>query len=210
MTSPPSGRRDRKRQATLDLLAQTAFDLFEQQGYDAVTMEQIAQAADVAKGTLYNHFPVKEALLRHQFHRELAEQWPALRQTMAAESNAIARLRLFFWAAADWAQAHQRYLPHYLRHRLGQAFQTDAAERSGTEPIFQHLLADAQAAGHIRGDLDVVRLAGYLQFQYLAALMRWLAMPDTRIEDELAAMLDLFLRGAGMQTSHAHVAHNPP
>ncbi|CAJ0730919.1 hypothetical protein R77592_02498 [Ralstonia mannitolilytica] len=55
-----TGRRERKRLQTLDHLAATAFALFEQHGYDAVTMEQIAAQADVSKGTLYNHFPLKE------------------------------------------------------------------------------------------------------------------------------------------------------
>ena len=58
MSSSPSpieaGRRERKRIQTLDHLAATAFSLFEQHGYDAVTMEQIAAQADVSKGTLYN------------------------------------------------------------------------------------------------------------------------------------------------------------
>ena len=47
-----AGRRERKRNQTLDHLAATAFSLFEQHGYDAVTMEQIAAQADVSKGTV--------------------------------------------------------------------------------------------------------------------------------------------------------------
>ena len=82
-----SGRRERKRQRTANLIAETAFQLFEIHGYDAVTMERIAVEADVAKATLYKYFPVKEALLAHQFRQEIAagttaildaigNQWP--------------------------------------------------------------------------------------------------------------------------------------
>jgi AcrR family transcriptional regulator len=45
-----------------DLLLQTAARLFEEQGVDAVSMSAVAQAAGVGKGTLYRHFPSKEAL----------------------------------------------------------------------------------------------------------------------------------------------------
>ncbi len=65
------GRRERKRQDLADRVASIAFDLFESQGYEAVTMEQVAGEADVAKGTLYKYFPVKEALLAHQFQRDI-------------------------------------------------------------------------------------------------------------------------------------------
>jgi AcrR family transcriptional regulator len=53
------GRRERKRLQLLDFLADTAWGLFESEGFAAVTMERIADVADVAKGTLYKHFPVK-------------------------------------------------------------------------------------------------------------------------------------------------------
>ncbi|MFS2050031.1 helix-turn-helix domain-containing protein, partial [Variovorax sp. CT11-76] len=66
------GRRERRRVQTLDHVATTAMQLFEAQGYDATTMEQIALRADVAKGTLYNHFATKEAVLAHWIHLELA------------------------------------------------------------------------------------------------------------------------------------------
>ncbi|MGO4777637.1 TetR/AcrR family transcriptional regulator, partial [Lysobacter sp. 2RAB21] len=61
-SAPTMTRLERKRQHTRDRIAQTAFELFETHGYDAVTMDQIAIAADVARGTLYNHFAVKEAV----------------------------------------------------------------------------------------------------------------------------------------------------
>ena len=67
------GRRERKRQEKLDHIAETAHRLFEAHGYEAVTMEQLAVAADVAKGTLYSHFPVKEAVLAHWLHMQLEQ-----------------------------------------------------------------------------------------------------------------------------------------
>jgi AcrR family transcriptional regulator len=77
---PPTvpGRRERKRHRQLDHIADTAWALFMAEGFDAVSMERIAAAADISKVTLYRHFPVKEALLRHVFHRDLREGWPAL------------------------------------------------------------------------------------------------------------------------------------
>ncbi|MCL4255748.1 MAG: TetR/AcrR family transcriptional regulator [Anaerolineae bacterium] len=58
------------------LLLETARDLFNQHGVDAVTMSQVAQAAGVGKGTLYRHFENKMALcfaLLDRDQRELQE-----------------------------------------------------------------------------------------------------------------------------------------
>ncbi|MGW4644037.1 TetR/AcrR family transcriptional regulator [Sphaerisporangium sp. NPDC004334] len=60
--SAPS-RHERRRRETKDRIARTALALFAGRGYDAVTIAEIAQAADVAKQTVVNHFPAKEDLL---------------------------------------------------------------------------------------------------------------------------------------------------
>jgi AcrR family transcriptional regulator len=56
-------RHERRRRQTRDRIAQTALALFSERGYDAVTIADIAEAADVAKQTVVNHFPAKDDLL---------------------------------------------------------------------------------------------------------------------------------------------------
>lgn len=62
MTAPP-GRRERKKAATRQKIADTALRLFLERGYDAVGIREVADAADVAVTTLFAHFPTKEALV---------------------------------------------------------------------------------------------------------------------------------------------------
>jgi len=59
----PVGRRERKKAATRQALADAALNLFIERGYDAVTLHEIAEAADVSTTTLLKHFPSKEALV---------------------------------------------------------------------------------------------------------------------------------------------------
>lgn len=190
------GRRERKRRQQLDHLADTAWALFEAEGYEAVTMERIAAVADVAKGTLYKHFPVKEALLRHRFHRELRDGQAALLPEMAAEPVGRARLRKFFALSAAWSETHRPYLLPYVQFRLAEPRQPmDEGQRSGLQQIFTQLIAEGQAAGQFRRDVAAGVLALYLEFLYLAALLRWLAEAAPSLMDEMDTMLDLFLGG---------------
>jgi AcrR family transcriptional regulator len=57
------GLRERKAQRTRETIAAAAWALFDRQGYDETTMEQIAEAAEVAPTTLYRYFATKDGLL---------------------------------------------------------------------------------------------------------------------------------------------------
>lgn len=193
----PINRRGRKRENTADNLAATAFALFARHGYDTVTMEQIAAAADVAKRTLYNHFPVKEALLRHRFHAELAAAMPTLFAELQSLPDINGRLRAFLRLSAAFSEQHREYMAPYLHYRLSAPVDTLGREgRSGLDQIYARLIADGQAAGEIRNDQPAQRLADYLQFMHLCTVMRWLRTPDASLTAEFDAMLDLFLGGA--------------
>jgi AcrR family transcriptional regulator len=189
------GRRERKRLKLLDTLADTAWELFEREGYAAVTMERIAEAADVAKGTLYKHFPAKEALLRHRFHRELEKNWPGLLVEIGCLPTITDRLSAFLERSAGWAEAHRHYLLPYIRFRLGEPRGTDNGTRSGLESMFARLIMQGQTAGEFRAGHEPMALAGYLEFLYLAAMLRWLANENLSLEKEFSQVLDLFLLG---------------
>lgn len=62
----PSGRRERKKAATRQKIADTALELFLERGYDAVGIRDVAAEADVAVTTLFSHFASKEALVFEQ------------------------------------------------------------------------------------------------------------------------------------------------
>jgi len=63
MTTPVPGRRERKKAQTRELIATTAREMFLAHGYDAVSVKEIADAADVAVTTVFKHFPRKETLV---------------------------------------------------------------------------------------------------------------------------------------------------
>ncbi|WP_291994388.1 TetR/AcrR family transcriptional regulator [Candidatus Accumulibacter sp. ACC003] len=199
---PDTPRRERKRQQTADRLVQTAFALFAEHGYAAVTMEQIAAAADVAKGTLYNYFPVKEALVRHRMHADLAAHLPVLLKAVPDGAGCAERLRAFLHASADYLQGAREYLPAYLQYRLGQPIaDMQGATRSGLDQVFVDLIDAGQAGGEIASHLKAEELASHLQFLHLGALLHWLAQPETDLRVAFDWMLDMFFHGCAAGTA---------
>jgi len=59
------GLREKKRQRVLETVHQMAVTLFTKQGYDVVSMEDIAKASGISRSTLFRHFATKEATVLH-------------------------------------------------------------------------------------------------------------------------------------------------
>lgn len=57
------GLRERKKQRTRLLIAETARSLFAERGFDVVSVAEIARAAEVSEATVFNYFPTKEDLV---------------------------------------------------------------------------------------------------------------------------------------------------
>lgn len=196
------GRRERRRAQTLDHVAATAMRLFEAAGYDATTMEQIALAADVAKGTLYNHFATKEAILAHWIHMQLAADAERLGALVAQPGGFEARLGALLAASAEWSERHRTYLLDYFRFRFlniedelgGGGPDADGRPRD-LAGLFAQLIAAAQHDGTLRADLTAEHLASLLHHLYFGALMRWLTLPGLVLAEEFDAIVELFVRG---------------
>jgi AcrR family transcriptional regulator len=82
----PGGRRDRKKQATRRSLRNAALELVATRGFAHVTVEDIAEAADVATRTFFNYFPSKESAVIGADPERIEELRAALRARPEAES----------------------------------------------------------------------------------------------------------------------------
>ena len=79
------GLRERKKRQTRALIAAAARRLFSDRGFDAVTVAEVARAADVSEGTVYNYFPTKEDLFYGGMEAFEAELVDAVRDRPVGE-----------------------------------------------------------------------------------------------------------------------------
>jgi AcrR family transcriptional regulator len=85
MTTEP-GLRERKKQQTRELIAQTARRLFAERGFEGVTVAEVAREADVAEKTVFNYFPTKEDLFYSRLEAFEEELLRAVREREPGES----------------------------------------------------------------------------------------------------------------------------
>ncbi len=135
MMTVPTGRRERKKAATRQKIAETALRLFLEQGYDDVGIRDVAAEADVAVTTLFSHFASKEALV--------------------FEQDADFELRLT--QAVTGREPHEPLIPA-LRHEMRDMVRHCAADSSA--PIWR--MIDASPALREYEELMKLRHAGSL------------------------------------------------
>ncbi|MFH8533669.1 TetR/AcrR family transcriptional regulator [Streptomyces tendae] len=123
MTVQQAGRRERKKAATRQKIADTALRLFLERGYDAVGIRDVAAEADVAVTTLFSHFASKEALVfeqdedfEHRLTRAVTDRAPneplipALRrEVLALVRHCTADSAAPIWRMIDASPALRKY-----------------------------------------------------------------------------------------------------
>ena len=77
--------RERKKQRTRQLIADTARAMFVERGFDAVAVAELARAAEVAEATVFNYFPTKEDLVFQGMEAFEAELLDAVRNRPLGE-----------------------------------------------------------------------------------------------------------------------------
>lgn len=90
---PRLGLRERKKAKTRALIQEHALRLFREQGYDATSVEQIAEAAEVSPSTVFRYFPTKPDLV---IYDDLDERMIEAFRAQPPQLNALQALRASF------------------------------------------------------------------------------------------------------------------
>ncbi|MFD9461295.1 TetR/AcrR family transcriptional regulator [Streptomyces sp. NPDC060027] len=91
-----TGLRERKKQRMYQAVSDTAIGLFLEKGFDAVSVAEVAAAAEISKPTLFRYFPSKEDLVLHRFADHETEAARVVEEGRAAGRSAIDALREHF------------------------------------------------------------------------------------------------------------------
>jgi AcrR family transcriptional regulator len=179
------------KEATRRAILETAADLFRARGFEAATTRDIARAAGIAAGTLFNYFQSKEAIVARLAQTALAKGRQALaRQEMEASLEE----ELFALTAAELRQL--KPLRKFFAPLLETVLSPLSAGRSqGSDDPFraEHLeLVAWIARKHGVEEVSPVSLQVYWAL-YTGVLAFWAADKSPRQEDTLA-MLDQSMR----------------
>jgi AcrR family transcriptional regulator len=190
-----SEKADRKPRAdslrNRELLLAAARDVFSAGGADA-SLEAVARAAGVGIGTLYRHFPTREALFQAVYRREV-DQLVDLAVTLSAEGKPLEALRR--WLRANIGMvATKKGMLAALAPAAGSSTELYADSSKRLTRSFSDLMAAAVAADEIRGDIapeDVMR--ALIGMCYTREQPGW--------QDTVVRLVDVFVDGLRLRHS---------
>lgn len=110
-----AGLRERKKEQTRQRIAAVALRLFAERGFDAVTVNEIAEAAEVSKATLFAYFPSKESLI---LGGVAGDDLAAIAAARPAGQSFLKALRDYFRALAAAAMPEAELGPLIARVRI--------------------------------------------------------------------------------------------
>lgn len=191
-----------RREVTRRRLYDAAVTLIAEKGFSATTVDEIAEHAGVAKGTVYYNFAGKndlfEELLRHGvglLTRSLRGAAEAAVESGGSHVDALdAMVRAGLEFIADYPSFTQLYVAELWRtNRAWQS--TLMIVRQEAVAVVEKVLREAVAAGELCDEIDVPLTASALFGMVLVAALDWKAFQPSRHIDEVHAALSRLLQG---------------
>lgn len=199
-SSPAGTRMERKKEDTRQKILLAALKLFREQGFEMTTMESIADVVDIAKGTLYNYFPVKEAILDEYIRRTFQEKNSARVAQMQQLPDTSARMNALFAELLTGIQAQKDIFEKYLVYRMQHwiSFQLEEIEKSGFQWMAAEIVRLGQAGGELRSDLPTGILEDLCEYVFMLAVKEFYLAPENfAVAQAIARSVEIFLNGAG-------------
>ncbi|MHB1652733.1 MAG: TetR/AcrR family transcriptional regulator [Desulfitobacteriaceae bacterium] len=188
-------RRERKRRETQEKIFSSAMQLFRRQGVVGTSIEQITQQADVGKGTFYNYFSSKEAVVL-EFSRRAYKDILAHRREKGS-SGTRARLSALLDDWADFMIREREIAWVAIRSREGAEYDL------GLHYGIQGILTLGQREGEISREFDSTFMAETLEGMMVQHFMSWYVSKDGNLKDELGRVLMVFLDGLAEEQDRA-------
>jgi AcrR family transcriptional regulator len=187
-------RRERRKQETRQRLLDAGWQLFRQRGYDDTTVAEIAEAADVAKGTLFNYFPTKESLLDQVGLWRIDLLGDRLLEVQDAPESALGRIKLMMKAMVEEFTTDPSLARHMYLARMGAPVHHEHAHRLGS--LMHELVVQGQADVEIRDDVDAHLIARLLMTCWFQHVSRWWHEDgDQPEETQLMHAVDALMEG---------------
>jgi AcrR family transcriptional regulator len=187
-------------------ILEAARRVFARDGYNDTTVDDIAEEAGLAKGTVYLYFPSKQEVFRAALRNGLLELQEQALLEMTAEHTNAGRLRAFIGARLRYCSENRDFFRIYYTE-----FANLKVRSSTSQPEFQDLyeqqvclLQSLLESGVRSGELRTLdtRKAAHLIFEYVRAAVakHVLEWQDEPIESTISLVFDLVWRGIACES----------
>ena len=193
-------RRERKKQETRDRIVTASLALFTKHGIEGSTIDDIALAADVGKGTIYNYFRTKNDIVvafLMDIEREVQREIPHLAHGRGSLKSVLTSLIQFQFKLKE---PHHAFVRVFLAQMCARATtQSDwiLDIQAVIDPPLIELFTALQKRGVMRTDVEMAALLQAFKVMHLGLTVLWAVEgpPWPHIADAVREQVRLFCAG---------------
>ncbi len=203
LTNEPiqAGRRERRRDETRARIFDAAMNLFARDGFAETKVESITRMADVAKGTFFNYFPSKEAVVA-EMAKHLVGGLAARADQVQREDTVLPALRTLpdhiISGPARSPVLFRSLMGTVLLNRPLTALFEEIAESARRQ--IARILARGQELGEIRQDIGADELARSFQQYAWGTLVMWSLLGTDDVRARLDLTVEIFWKGVAPES----------
>jgi AcrR family transcriptional regulator len=169
-------RRDRKKAALRVCILTTAIELFSRHGFAEVTVDQIAEACDVGKGTIYNYFNAKEDIVvafMAGLEARVQAKLGKFLNDMRPLDTVLAEFILFQFRLKRPYHQFVRVFLAQMFLQTGQFFPYMVEMQKSIDPNLESLFQGLQKRGQIRAEIEISELILAFKTMHLGLTALW-------------------------------------
>lgn len=195
---PKLSRMDRKKKETRKKIVNTTIRLIQDNGFEATTMEQIAKDTDIAKGTLYNYYSVKEAIIsdyiKQTFDTKNSERLLNIEDLDGLKPRMLYIINNLMEGVKQHKEMFEKYLVYQMQQMV--SFKEDKQEGSGISTPINNIIQLGQEEGEIRCDLPTNVLKEFFLFIFIEIVKQYYKGLERFDEDLMIEKnIELFMNG---------------
>jgi AcrR family transcriptional regulator len=198
-----TGIRTAKKNKTRHAILQAAIRLFGEKGVDNTSIEELAAAAEIGKGTIYGYYQTKDQIFLAFCEEEIDYAFSVLQEHTDPDAPILEQLMTLFMSQFRFVTENSEFGRHMVREM---AFPKAAVSAASKELEKRYLgaigeiLEKAKARNELRRDCDSFLATGHFYGLYLVALSGWYTgylRDHDEVEKSLRAIFVQALEGLG-------------
>lgn len=189
--------REKKKIETKNTIFEVAARLFKEKGFESTTVDEITREAEIGKGTFFNYYPTKEALLV-DFVKEKEELvFELVKNELRKSTHVREKIKNALLIVAKSNERNKEitklFVFEHLRH-----YGYNERTSQGLNTLLHKILEKGVEADEIRKSIDIKKASENITGIYYAALMEWLwSESDYSFSEDISIKIDMVFDGIG-------------
>lgn len=189
--------REKKKIDTRNRIFEVAGRLFKEKGFESTTVDEITGVAGIGKGTFFNYYPTKEALLTDFVEKKEQLVYDQVKKELKREISIRETIKNILVLVAKSNEKEKEltrlYVFEYLRH-----YGYEERKSHSLNVIINGLLEKAAEKGEINKGAETKRAADIITATYFHSMLEWLWTDSNGLfSEDISKKIDIIFDGIG-------------